>query len=263
MKILFCLNKDIFSLIALNKLLPSLIEEKHSFSVVMTDKIGKQTAISDITIIEKIIPFEGILSVCEKLSCSGKYLTFSQISQKYHLSLYNVTTINNDFGYEMMRQHDIVISIRFGSIFKRHTLGYAKNVILNLHSAILPDYRGVLGTFRALSDGCSEIGTTLHLIGDDTIDTGDIIEITHISANYNKSLFSNIMALYDASIFPLQKIIKKISLEEKIIMSSQDNNAGRYFSNPTLEEIEYFKKNTMPIYSSEDINYLINLFTED
>ena len=60
---------------------------------------------------------------------------------------------------------DLLISIRFGMILGTEALGLPPRGVLNLHSGLLPQYRGVLATFRALLNGDAEIGCTLHWIG--------------------------------------------------------------------------------------------------
>lgn len=47
---------------------------------------------------------------------------------------------------------DLFISIRFGKIFKDEIIQVPKFGLINLHSTILPDYRGIMGTLHAIKD---------------------------------------------------------------------------------------------------------------
>jgi methionyl-tRNA formyltransferase len=259
MKLLLCLNHDIFSIISLNLLLPVLQENKIAFNILMTKSVG-QAVVSDITKIEKIIPLEGILPTTDKLNITGNFLSLNKIIKKYACDFDFVTTINNDFGLERIAQHDLIISVRFGSIFKHPAISRAKNLIINLHSAILPDYKGILGTFRALKDRNENIGATIHTISDSSIDTGDILKITTFKANYETTLFDNLFNLYQKTIPALGDIVTQIAHGDKLATSPQDTTKGQYFSNPTLTEIDDFKENIMPIYNESDIEKMIGLF---
>jgi methionyl-tRNA formyltransferase len=100
-----------------------------------------------------------------------------------------------------------------------------------------------------LNDRQETIGTTLHYITDATIDTGDIIEISKIKANYQTSLFDNIYSIYQQGIVSIIKTIETFNHGEVIKTYRQNLLEGRYFSAPTLDEIEYFKQNIMPVYT--------------
>ena len=49
--------------------------------------------------------------------------------------------------------------------------------VLNLHSGKLPDYRGVMATFRAMMAEDETLFSTVHWIDDKTIDTGRILSM--------------------------------------------------------------------------------------
>jgi methionyl-tRNA formyltransferase len=259
MKILLCLNHDIFSIMSLNLLLPFLEKNSIAFNIVMTKAVG-QAVISDITKIEKIIPLEGILPTIDSLNIAGKYLSLEGIIKKYACDFHFITTINSDFGLASVAQHDLIVSVRFGSIFKQPAISRAKKPIINLHSAILPDYKGILGTFRTLKDKNEIIGATIHTISDGTIDTGDIIKIVSFKADYTTTLFDNLLNLYHKTIPVLGEIITQIVNGDNIKTYPQDATKGQYFSNPSIIEIDDFKQNIMPIYNQADIEKMIGLF---
>ena len=69
---------------------------------------------------------------------------------------------------------DLVISVSCPQIFKRELLELPRLGCINLHSALLPHYRGVLPTFWVLAKGESETGVTVHYMSPG-IDGGEII----------------------------------------------------------------------------------------
>jgi methionyl-tRNA formyltransferase len=225
----------------------------------MTKSVG-QAVVSDITKIEKIIPLEGILPTLDSLNITGHYLSLDAIIKKYACAFNFVTTINNDFGLTQIENHDLIVSVRFGSIFKQPAISQAKKPIINVHSAILPDYKGILGTFRALKGRNETLGATIHTISDSSIDTGDIFKIISFKANYETTLFDNLLNLYQKVIPALGEIITHIVNGDKLQTYPQDTTKGQYFSNPSITEIDDFKQNIMPIYNESDVNRIIDLF---
>ena len=82
---------------------------------------------------------------------------------------------------------DLVVSVRYRRILKEDAIAIPARGVINLHSGILPDYRGVMATFWAMLAGEREIGTTLHTIVDAGIDTGPVISIHRRSMKLTKT----------------------------------------------------------------------------
>ncbi|RYM36079.1 hypothetical protein ERX46_03535 [Brumimicrobium glaciale] len=117
---------------------------------------------------------------------------------------------------------DLFISIRFGKIFKDEIIKVPKFGLINLHSAILPDYRGIMGTLHAIKDKNNKIGCTLHTIPNSGIDTGEIIEIAEVDVNWKRSLFWNIVQLYPIGAKLIVKALKNIESGEVLISEKQN-----------------------------------------
>ena len=125
---------------------------------------------------------------------------------------------------------DLFISIRFGKIFKDQIIQIPAKGLINLHSGILPNYRGIMGTLHAINNGDKMIGCTLHTIPNGEIDTGEIIEIAKTAVDRKKSLFWNIMSLYPLGASLIIKAIKTIDNGDQLRSQPQDFNIGKYYS---------------------------------
>jgi len=58
------------------------------------------------------------------------------------------------------------MSFALGLIIREPVIAHSQYGYINLHSGLLPDYRGVMASFRAMVNGDAEIGSTLHYIQD-------------------------------------------------------------------------------------------------
>jgi len=89
---------------------------------------------------------------------------------------YVVDDINGDASSELIRSlaPDILITSTFSQILAEKTIALPRLGAFNLHSSLLPKYRGPAPVFWALYHNEKETGVTAHLL-DRGIDTGGII----------------------------------------------------------------------------------------
>ena len=161
---------------------------------------------------------------------------------------------NSDDGLDTLRgaAPDIIVSIRYRMILKDAAIGIPGSGVLNLHSGILPDYRGVMATFWAMLRGEDNIGATLHRIVDAGIDTGPVIEITRQPVNEERSYLGNVLSLYDAGCRGVAKTIQKLARGEAISGVAQRSGAGRYFSVPGPEDVDEFLQKGLKLKDDAD-----------
>jgi methionyl-tRNA formyltransferase len=136
---------------------------------------------------------------------------------------------------------DLIISIRFGQIFKNEICKIPRYGIINLHSGILPNYRGVLASFWSILNNEKTLGTTLHYINDATIDTGNIIAFSKNKIDWNLPLTININNLYDGGCNLILQHLNSV-VAGKIIPSflQKEFGYGAYFSYPTQKDLQKF-----------------------
>lgn len=136
---------------------------------------------------------------------------------------------------------DLVISIRYRRILKDAAIAIPPLGVLNLHSGVLPDYKGVMATFWAMLHGEETIGTTLHRIIDSGIDTGPVIGIRRIPADYRSSYLANVLRLYGPGCELITAAIQAIAAGREVAATPQEPG-GRYFSTPGIADLEAFRR---------------------
>jgi methionyl-tRNA formyltransferase len=68
---------------------------------------------------------------------------------------------------------DVVVSVSCPQIFKRDLIETPKQACLNVHGALLPNYRGMMPSFWMLANGETEAGVSVHLVAE-KIDAGEV-----------------------------------------------------------------------------------------
>ncbi|MBM5781799.1 MAG: formyl transferase [Pelagibacterales bacterium] len=227
MKILLFLNQDIHAKKAFEILQSHL--QKHEVQLVLSSQVGKTQNLSSKLIQLKSIEQEGVQSFFDALK----------------LPILQYQNINSEEALKDFKEFapNLAISIRFGQIFKQEFINLPKFGVLNLHSGILPHYRGVMASFWAILNGEKNLGTTLHYIQNEGIDNGDIIDFSHSEIDWNENFISNVNNLYKGGCKLIIEALDQIEKDEKIAITKQQSlGEGNYFSYPKEEDLEKFAK---------------------
>ena len=86
----------------------------------------------------------------------------------------SIKILSNLDEFINMESCDIAISVQYHDILKKQHIEKAKEIIINLHIAPLPEYRGCNQFSYAIINGDKEFGTTIHRL-EEGIDSGAIM----------------------------------------------------------------------------------------
>jgi methionyl-tRNA formyltransferase len=264
-KILCCLNADVVSNVALNLLLPSLTA--HTVCIGLSTRIGsaqpsEPQARRELRAAEQLLAMEVVFPLIERAGYpdDGRYLTFREVERHRGIDVVPLPNPNAGAGLDFVRGFapDLIVSIRYGAIFRNAVISVPPLGVLNLHAGILPDYRGVMASFRALMAGERDLGCTLHFITDGTIDRGPVVGRVRVPADPTRSLFGNVLSLYPPSIPVVANAIERLSRGEKLESSLQ--SGGTYYSYPSADEWEQFARRGWRVADAEDMRAVFSRY---
>lgn len=136
-------------------------------------------------------------------------------------------------GYEP----DLLISILGNQIFKEPIISLAPKGCLNLHTALLPKYRGLMPTFWVMKNDEKYTGVSVFFV-DEGIDSGPIIvqEKIEIENRTQEELIRFTKKI------GMEAIAKAVDLIEKNEVKIIENDATQktYYSFPTREDVKEF-----------------------
>ncbi len=266
MRLTVLANADIESNIALNLLLRAFPGEiSHIF---LSEQVGKPgarqpAALAELKYIEQTFFRDIFFPLIEQEPIRpGRFLSFQQICDHHLIPVTRLNEINSPAGHQSLlaARPDLILSIRYGKILQFNAIRTPRLGVLNLHSGLLPDYRGVLATFRALLNGDAEIGATLHYITDPGIDRGDIIDCRRIPVAAEKSLFWHIVELYFAAVPLMVEVVRKIQQGLPVNQHLQDPAAGHYYSFPDEADFEDFHAKGWRLADPTDIERIARYY---
>ena len=92
------------------------------------------------------------------------------------LEVFTPEDINSDVSFEKINSYepDFLVVVAYGQIIKDRLLSEYNNRILNVHSSLLPKYRGAAPINWAIAEGEDKSGITIMLV-EKGLDTGDIL----------------------------------------------------------------------------------------
>lgn len=92
------------------------------------------------------------------------------------LEVFTPEDINSDVSFEKINSYDpdFLVVVAYGQIIKDRLLSEYNNRILNVHSSLLPKYRGAAPINWAIAEGEEKSGITIMLVGKG-LDKGDIL----------------------------------------------------------------------------------------
>jgi len=258
-------NKDLASCIALNLLLPQLRD--HRVSIFMSAQIGSRSSkakeLTELAFYEQTLFNQIIFPMIDAIEYfeNPQLLTFDRIASSINRPIIELNRINDPVELRLLAssEPDIILSIRYGVILRDKVLKIPKHGALNLHSGLLPDYRGVMATFRAMLNGEKNIYMTLHSIDDSTIDTGNIFATSSIAVDYDKSYLWNVLSLYEEGCQILAEAVSVINNGQSL-QGYEQADGGSYYSFPSNSEVASFIKQGHCLVNTTDIVALAKKF---
>jgi methionyl-tRNA formyltransferase len=171
----------------------------------------------------------------------GRHHSVKRIARSQGLPVLTPEDVNAPAFLQQLRelQADLVISVSCPQIFGRDLLQLPRLGCVNVHSALLPDYRGMLPTFWALARGERQTGVTLHYMSPG-IDGGDIILQEPIPISADDTLHS---LMRKCKLVAADLVLEAVSLfrDSSVAVSPNPADEGAYFSFPAREDVLRFK----------------------
>ncbi len=183
-----------------------------------------------------------ILSVItqpDKPKGRGQKLVVSPIKQyalDSNLPILQPKTVNNPEFIQSLKQNqpDLIIVVAFGQILSEAFLKVPKQFCINLHSSLLPKYRGAAPIHRAILNGDTKSGVTT-MIMDKGMDTGDILlmQETPINENDNAQTLHDTLAETGGAL--ILETLRRLE-ENTLLPVPQDHSQATYAAKLKKEE---------------------------
>jgi methionyl-tRNA formyltransferase len=135
---------------------------------------------------------------------------------------------------------DVIVSISASQIFRKEILALPRHGCINVHSGMLPRYRGMLPSFWVLANGEREAGVTVHYM-DEKLDNGDIILQKAVPIEPGETQHTLLRKTKAAGAYLVLEALQAIE-EGRVERKPNDASQSTYFSFPTPEDVRRFRR---------------------
>jgi methionyl-tRNA formyltransferase len=134
---------------------------------------------------------------------------------------------------------DLLVSVSCPQIFRRPLIELAPLGVLNIHGAILPQYRGVLPSFWMLANGERQAGVSIYFVNEQ-IDAGDRCGLTIFDITPADTLDSFLQRSKRVAADLLLEVLSKVQAGTAS-REPLDLKEGSYYSWPDQPAVERFR----------------------
>lgn len=156
----------------------------------------------------------------------------------YHIPIFENDEIYKMVSEKRMPKIDLAISNTYGRLIQRPLLDWVKGNCINLHGAILPQYKGLFTYNHGLLNGEKEWGVTAHYVNE-KFDEGNIISIKRFSIVPELISVRELEERTQEAAYELTKVILEKWEKEGPLKGTPQEETGRYYS---LEDFEKTKR---------------------
>ncbi|NYV28268.1 methionyl-tRNA formyltransferase [Streptobacillus felis] len=120
-----------------------------------------------------------VFTKVDKVNARGNKIIFSPVKQyalDNNIEIVQPKSLRTDDVYELLKEYnaDLIIVVAYGMIIPKNIIDLPKYGIINVHSSLLPKYRGAAPIHAAILNGDEKTGVSIMYI-DEKLDEGDVI----------------------------------------------------------------------------------------
>jgi methionyl-tRNA formyltransferase len=134
---------------------------------------------------------------------------------------------------------DVLVSVSCPQIFKKPLIDLPRLGILNIHGAILPQYRGVMPSFWMLAHDEKQAGVSIYFVNEQ-IDAGDLVGQRVFDILPDDSLASFLRRSKKIAAELLLEVLKELE-DGAADRTPLDLSQGSYYSWPDKSAVERFR----------------------
>lgn len=136
-------------------------------------------AVPSLDILNKNHDVIGVFTKVDKPNMRGKKIKFTPVKEyalEHDIPVYQPNSVRTEETLDLIREMnpDLIVVVAYGKILPQELIDIPKLGVINVHSSLLPKYRGAAPIHAALIHGEEETGVTIMYIAEE-LDAGDMI----------------------------------------------------------------------------------------
>ena len=207
-------------------------------------------AIPSLEVVAKNTNLKAIFTKEDKVNARGNKIIFSPVKQfgiDNEIEVIQPKKIKDEKIIEKIKEinPDLIVVVAYGKILPKEIIDIPKYGIINVHSSLLPKYRGASPIHSAILNGDTKSGVSIMYI-EEGLDSGDVILQESCDILENDTLGTLHDKLKDLGAIGLEKALKLIETG-KVEATKQDESLATFVKPITKEQAKIDWNNTKEV----------------
>ena len=207
-------------------------------------------AIPSLKVVAKNTDLRAIFTKEDKVNARGNKIIFSPVKQfgiDNEIEVIQPKKVKDEKIIKKIKEinPDLIVVVAYGKILPKEIIDIPKYGIINVHSSLLPKYRGASPIHSAILNGDTESGVSIMYI-EEGLDSGDVILQESCDILESDTLGNLHDKLKDLGAIVLEKALKLIE-EGKVEATKQDESLATFVKPITKEQTKIDWNNTKEV----------------
>ena len=207
-------------------------------------------AIPSLKVVAKNTDLRAIFTKKDKVNARGNKIIFSPVKQfgiDNEIEVIQPKKVKDEKIIKKIKEinPDLIVVVAYGKILPKEIIDIPKYGIINVHSSLLPKYRGASPIHSAILNGDTESGVSIMYI-EEGLDSGDVILQESCDILENDTLGTLHDKLKDLGAIGLEKALKLIE-DGKVEATKQDESLATFVKPITKEQTKIDWNNTKEV----------------
>ena len=207
-------------------------------------------AIPSLKVVSKNTDLRAIFTKEDKVNARGNKIIFSPVKQfgiDNEIEVIQPKKVKDEKIIKKIKEinPDLIVVVAYGKILPKEIIDIPKYGIINVHSSLLPKYRGASPIHSAILNGDTESGVSIMYI-EEGLDSGDVILQESCDILENDTLGTLHDKLKDLGAIGLEKALKLIE-DGKVEATKQDESLATFVKPITKEQTKIDWNNTKEV----------------
>lgn len=176
----------------------------------------------------------GVFTKVDKPNTRGKKIKYTPVKEyalEHNIPVYQPNSLRVEETFEIIKElnPDLIVVVAYGKIIPNNIIEYPKYGIINVHSSLLPKFRGAAPINAAIIAGEKESGVTIMDIAEE-LDAGDIILAGKTEINEEDTF----LTLHDRlKVIGAEKLVEAVrAIEAGTAVRTSQNHSEATFVKP-------------------------------
>ena len=180
-----------------------------------------------------------------------KVYSLRQLSKKFNIPVLETENPNHSTVVKQLEEFnpDIIISVYFDHVIRKSIIELPKFGVINVHTALLPDYRGPFPPLWPILKKEQTVGVSVHYINSERLDTGPILAEKKFPVIKGESVLGADCRLVKEAMPMLSDVLLQIENGTARAVDQEARGRGFYYSYPARADLKHL---SVPLVSIKD-----------